>query len=121
MSGTWSRAGRAGAPARAAGRGLGDVIVVRLDATIMIAHSDDDGQGHVQGHLGFHPLTASWDNAGESLAVDSGPATQGAILPRITLPWSTQRWRSPGPVQAQGAVHLRRRRAAVPWSITSPR
>ena len=86
MSGTWPPAGTARSrrhgqipPARAAGRDLGDVIVVRLDATIVIAHSDEQqARGTFNGTWGFHPLTAWCDNTGESLAVALRPGTAGS-------------------------------------------
>lgn len=66
-------------PARAAGRGLGEVIVVRLDATIVIAHSDkQQARGTFKGTWGFHPLTAWCDNTGESLAVELRPGNAGS-------------------------------------------
>jgi DDE family transposase len=66
-------------PARAAGRSLGDIIVVRLDATIVIAHSDkQQARGTFKGTWGFHPLTAWCDNTGESLAVGLRPGNAGS-------------------------------------------
>lgn len=74
-------AGRHGAipPARAAGRDLGEVIVVRLDATIIVAHSDkQQARGTHKGTWGHHPLTAWCDNTGESLAVSLRPGNAGS-------------------------------------------
>jgi hypothetical protein len=66
-------------PARAAGRDLGDVIVIRLDATIVTAHSDkEQARGTFKGTWGFHPLTAWCDNTGESLAVGLRPGNAGS-------------------------------------------
>src|ERR1035438_4454880 len=66
-------------PARAAGRDLGDVIVIRLDATIVIAHSDrQQARGTFKGTYGFHPLTAWCDNTSESLAVELRPGNAGS-------------------------------------------
>jgi hypothetical protein len=66
-------------PARAAGRDLGDVTVVRLDATIVIAHSDkQQARGTFKGTYGHHPLTAWCDNTGESLAVLLRPGNAGS-------------------------------------------
>ena len=66
-------------PARAAGRDLGEVIVVRLDATIVVAHSDkQQARGTFKGTYGLHPLTAWCDNTGESLAVMLRPGNAGS-------------------------------------------
>ncbi len=66
-------------PARAAGRDLGEVIVIRLDATIVIAHSDkEQAKGTFRGSYGHHPLTAWCDNTGESLAVLLRPGNAGS-------------------------------------------
>jgi hypothetical protein len=66
-------------PARAAGRDLGEVIVIRLDATIVIAHSDkEQAKGTFKGTYGHHPLTAWCANAGESLAVLLRPGNAGS-------------------------------------------
>ncbi len=66
-------------PARAAGRDLGEVIVIRLDATIVVAHSDkQQARGTFKGTYGHHPLTAWCDNTGESLAVMPRPGNAGS-------------------------------------------
>lgn len=66
-------------PAKAAGRDLGDVIVVRLDATIVVAHSDKQmAKGTFKGSYGHHPLTAWCDNTDESLAVMLRPGNAGS-------------------------------------------
>jgi Transposase DDE domain group 1 len=66
-------------PARAAGRDLGQVIVVRLDATIVVAHSDkQQARGTFKGTWGHHPLTAWCDNTAESLAVMLRPGSAGS-------------------------------------------
>jgi hypothetical protein len=66
-------------PARAAGRDLGEVIVVRLDATIVVAHSGkQQARGTFKGTFGHHPLTAWCDNTGESLAVMLRPGNAGS-------------------------------------------
>jgi Transposase DDE domain group 1 len=65
--------------ARVAGRDLGEVIVVRLDATIVVAHSDkQQAKGTFKGTYGFHPLTAWCDNTDESLAVELRPGNAGS-------------------------------------------
>jgi Transposase DDE domain group 1 len=66
-------------PARAAGRDLGEVTVIRLDATIVVAHSDkQQARGTFKGTYGHHPLTAWCDNTGESLAVMLRPGNAGS-------------------------------------------
>jgi hypothetical protein len=66
-------------PAKAAGRDLGEVTVVRLDATIVVAHSDkQQARGTFKGTWGHHPLTAWCDNTGESLAVMLRPGNAGS-------------------------------------------
>jgi len=66
-------------PARAAGRDLGQVVVIRLDATIVVAHSDkEQAKGTFKGTYGHHPLTAWCDNTGESLAVMLRPGNAGS-------------------------------------------
>lgn len=66
-------------PARVAGKDLGQVIVVRLDATIVIAHSDkQQARGTYKGSYGHHPLTAWCDNTDESLAVMLRPGNAGS-------------------------------------------
>jgi hypothetical protein len=54
-------------PAKVAGRDLGSVTVIRLDATIVVAHSDkQQARGTFKGTWGHHPLTAWCDNTDES-------------------------------------------------------
>jgi hypothetical protein len=49
---------------------LGKTIVIRLDASIVIAHSDKTGaKGTFKGTYGHHPLLATCDNTGELLVV----------------------------------------------------
>lgn len=49
---------------------LGDTVVIRLDASVVIAHSDKAGAtGTFKGTYGHHPLLATCDNTGELLAV----------------------------------------------------
>jgi hypothetical protein len=53
-----------------ADRDLGKTVVVRLDGTLVVAHSDKDlASGTDKGSWGHHPLTAWCDNTGENLAV----------------------------------------------------
>jgi hypothetical protein len=66
-------------PARVAGRDLGEVTVIRLDASIVLAHSDKQGAGPTFNKtFGFHPLTAWCDNTGESLVVKLRPGRAGS-------------------------------------------
>lgn len=47
---------------------LGATVVIRLDASIVIAHSDKTGaKGTWKGSYGYHPLLATCDNTGELL------------------------------------------------------
>jgi hypothetical protein len=56
-------------PSRVADRDLGETIVIRMDATIQIAHSDkQQAAGTFKGTFGHHSLTAWCDNTAESLA-----------------------------------------------------
>src|SRR3954471_25045122 len=57
-------------PSRVADRDLGSTIVVRLDGSLVIAHSDKQlAAGTYKGTFGHHPLLATCDNTGESLAL----------------------------------------------------
>jgi hypothetical protein len=63
-------------PSRVADLDLGATIVIRMDATIQIAHSDKQGAaGTFKGTFGHHPLTAWCDNtdaAPRGVAVSDG-------------------------------------------------
>jgi hypothetical protein len=64
---------------RVADRDLGRTVVVRLDATLVIAHSEKDlASGTFKGTWGHHPLTAWCDNTGESLAVKLRTGSAGS-------------------------------------------
>ncbi|MGX7669202.1 IS1380 family transposase [Plantactinospora sp. DSM 117369] len=70
-----------GAPAaRAAGRDIGaGVVVLDVDSTIVLAHSDKDGAAATYKHTyGFHPILVTCDNTGEMLAVKLRPGNAGA-------------------------------------------
>jgi hypothetical protein len=57
-------------PSRVADRDLGATIVIRLDGSLVIAHSDKEwAAGTYKGTFGHHPLLATCDNTGESLAL----------------------------------------------------
>jgi hypothetical protein len=56
-------------PSRVADRDLGKTIVIRLDASLVIAHSHKEwAAGTCKGTFGHHPLMAWCDNTCESLA-----------------------------------------------------
>ncbi len=66
-------------PSRVADTDLGATVVIRLDATIQIAHSDkEQATGTFKGSYGHHPLTASCHNTGESLALLLRPGNVGS-------------------------------------------
>ena len=57
-------------PSRTCYGDLGDVIVIRIDASLIDSHSDKEcAAGNFKGGYGFHPLLAFCDNTGELLAV----------------------------------------------------
>lgn len=56
-------------PSRVAERDLGKTIVIRMDASLVISHSEKElAAGTYKGSWGHHPLMAWCDNTGESLA-----------------------------------------------------
>jgi hypothetical protein len=56
-------------PSRVGERDLGATVVVRMDASILISHSDkEQAAGTFKRTYGHHPLMAWCDNTGESLA-----------------------------------------------------
>jgi hypothetical protein len=63
-------------PSRVADRDLGETIVIRMDATIQIAHSDkQQAAGTFKGTWGHHSLTVWCDNtsaAPRGVAVSDG-------------------------------------------------
>jgi Transposase DDE domain group 1 len=66
-------------PSRVADIDLGKTVVIRMDATIQIAHSDKQGAaGTFKGTYGHHPLGAWCDNTGEALAVRLRPGNAGS-------------------------------------------
>jgi Transposase DDE domain group 1 len=66
--------------ARAAGRDIGaGVVVLDVDSTIVLAHSDKDGAAPTYKHTyGFHPILVTCDNTNELLAVKLRPGNAGA-------------------------------------------
>jgi hypothetical protein len=69
-----------GIPAsKVADRDLGAQVVIRLDATLVVAHSDkEQAAGTFKGTYGHHPLTGWCDNTGENLAVTLRPGNAGS-------------------------------------------
>jgi Transposase DDE domain group 1 len=65
-------------PAHAAGRVLPG-LVIDLDATIVVAHSEKESAAPTfKGSYGFHPMLATLDNTGEFLAGMLRPGNAGA-------------------------------------------
>ena len=110
-------------PARVAGRDLGEVIVIRLDATIVVAHSDkQQAKGTFKGTWGHHPLTAWCDNTGESLAVLLRPGNAGSNTAADHSPsWTPRSRRSPRGTAARCCSPATAPGPPTPWSSTSPR
>jgi len=66
-------------PSKVADVDLGKTVVIRLDATIQIAHSDKEGAaGTFKGTYGHHPLCAWCDNTSEALALRLRPGNAGS-------------------------------------------
>jgi DDE family transposase len=66
--------------AQAARRDIGEgVVVLDVDSTLLIAHSDKDGAAPTYKHtFGFHPILVTCDNTGELLAIRLRPGNAGA-------------------------------------------
>ena len=66
-------------PVRTCYGDLGDVVGIRLDASIVIAHSPKaQAAGTFKKTFGHHPLTSWCDNTGESLAIKLRPGSAGS-------------------------------------------
>jgi DDE family transposase len=66
-------------PSQVADKDLGDTVVIRMDASILISHSDKElAAGTFKHTWGHHPLTAWCDNTGESLAFRLRPGNAGS-------------------------------------------
>jgi hypothetical protein len=64
---------------KVAGADLGDVVVLDVDATIVVAHSEKDCAAPTfKGTFGFHPLGVWCDNTTELLAARLRPGNAGA-------------------------------------------
>ena len=78
-----------GIPAsRVADRDLGKTVVIRLDATLVIAHSDKElAAGTFKGSWGHHPLTAWCDNTSENLALKlrTGSAGSNTVVDHLEV------------------------------------
>ena len=109
-------------PASVAGRDLGEVIVVRLDATIVVAHSEkQQARGTFKGSYGHHPLTAWCDNTDESLAVTLRPGKRAATPPPTTsASWTRRSRRSPRSTAARCCSPATAPDPPTPWWSTSP-
>jgi hypothetical protein len=66
-------------PSKVADVDLGKTVVIRMDATIQIAHSDKEGAaGTFKGTYGHYPLGAWCDNTGETLTLLLRPGNAGS-------------------------------------------
>jgi hypothetical protein len=63
-----------------AGRDVGEgIVVLDVDSTIVLVHSDKDGAAPTYKHTyGFHPILVTCDNTGELLALTLRPGNAGA-------------------------------------------
>ena len=66
-------------PSRVGDRDLAKTIVIRMDATLVVAHSDKElAAGTFKGGWGHHPLMAWCDNTGECLALELRKGSAGS-------------------------------------------
>jgi Transposase DDE domain group 1 len=75
-------------PSRVADRDLGKTIVIRMDASLVISHSDKElAAGTYKGSWGHHPLMAWCDNTGESsaLLLRKGSAGSNTVADHIDV------------------------------------
>ena len=71
--------GRAVPTSRVAGRDLGETLVIDLDATIVVCHSEKEQTAPTfKGTFGYHPMLAFCDNTGEFLAATLRRGNAGA-------------------------------------------
>ena len=83
-------------PSRVADVDLGKTVVIRLDATIQIAHSDKQGAaGTFKGSYGHHPLTAWCDNTVRHEALQTRAEVRGLRLPVVAAAGCS--WGQPDP------------------------
>lgn len=75
----WKLAGGPPAAHAAAERLGAGVVVLDVDSTIVLAHSDKQGAAATYKHTyGFHPILVTCDNTGEMLALKLRPGNAGA-------------------------------------------
>jgi hypothetical protein len=75
---------------------LGKTVVIRLDATIQIAHSDKEGAaGTFKGTYGHHPLAAWCDNTVRHEALQTRAEVRGLRLPVVAAAGCS--WGQPDP------------------------
>jgi hypothetical protein len=83
-------------PSPVADRDLGDTIVIRMDATIQIAHSDkQQAAGTFKGTWGHHSLTAWCDNTVRHEALQIRVEVRGLRLPVVAAAGCS--WGQPDP------------------------
>jgi hypothetical protein len=119
-------------PSRTCYGDLGEVIVIRIDATLTYCHSDKEcAAGNFKGGYGHHPLTAWCDNTGELLAImprkgnaGSNTATDHVAIIDAAIAAIPARWRRNLLITIDGAgsshdvvEHLRKLNARPGWSV----
>jgi hypothetical protein len=77
--------------AKVADGDLGKTVVVRLDASLVIAHSEKDQAAGTK-TWGHHPLTAWCDNTQESLAVKLRAGNAGSVRHEVAHCEWLHRW-----------------------------
>ncbi len=111
---------------------LGEVIVIRIDASLVESHSDKEcAAGNFKGGFGFHPLMAWCDNTGELLAIiarkgnaGSNTAADHIAIIDAAIAAIPPRWRRNLLVTIDGAgsshavvEHLTKLNAQPGWSV----
>ena len=119
-------------PSRTCYGDLGDVIVIRIDASLIDSHSDKEcAAGNFKGGYGFHPLLAFCDNTGELLAViprkgnaGSNTASDHIAIIDAAIAAIPAKWRKNLPITIDGAgsshdvvIHLTKLNARPGWSV----
>src|SRR5271166_1658078 len=119
-------------PSRTCYGDLGDVIVIRIDASLIDSHSDKEcAAGNFKGGYGFHPLLAFCDNTGELLAViprkgnaGSNTASDHIAIIDAAIAAIPAKWRRNLLITIDGAgcshavvEHLRKLNARPGWSV----
>ncbi len=81
-------------PARLAGQwNLGKIIVIRLDASIVISHSEKEGAAATfKRTWGHHPLTSWCDNTRENLVTKLRPGYAGSVRHEVAHGEWLHRW-----------------------------